>query len=461
MYTKIYTIPILLILLSISACNKFLEVSAPKNQLTAEAAFNNDATAQAILANIYVGCINDFGSGSFGSVTMMGIFSADEADNYSSDPGTIQAADNTLIASNGYSSNIWISCYKVIYECNSLIEGLATSTGVSAAVKKQLTGEALFLRAFAHFYACALYGKATIVTGTDYRVNTQLARSDSSDVLQFIIKDLTTAKELLPHNYSIWANERVRANKWAATALLARAYLFAGEMEKAEKEASEVIEQTGLFQLTSLDDTFLKNSEESIWQLKPIATSLNTNEGSHFILKTVPDLFALKPGFISSFEINDQRKEKWIGEYTYETNTWYYPYKYKIHTGGTPLNEYSMVLRLAEQYLIRAEARASQGKLSDAISDVDSIRKRAALPLVGNTNAAISKPDLLVLIEHERQVELFTEWAHRWIDLRRSGKIDEVLAPVKPAWESTSSLYPLPQTEINANRNIKQNPGYH
>ena len=124
------------------------------------------------------------------------------------------------------------------------------------------------------------------------------------------------------------------------------------------------------------------------------------------------------------------------------------------------MSEYIIVLRLAEQYLIRAEARAQQGNLTGAIEDLDIIRARAGLP----HTAATTREDLLHAIAHERQVELFTEWGHRWFDMKRTNTIDIIMPAVCEqkggTWDSRWSLYPIPLKEVQRAPNIKQNPGY-
>jgi hypothetical protein len=116
-----------------------------------------------------------------------------------------------------------------------------------------------------------------------------------------------------------------------------------------------------------------------------------------------------------------------------------------------------MVLRLAEQYLIRAEARAEQNELTGAASDLNIIRMRAGL----NPTTATSQADILTAIQHERRVELFTEWGHRWFDLRRWGTAVPLLSSEKPnSVTEDDLLYPVPQSEISVNSNLTQNPGY-
>ena len=115
-----------------------------------------------------------------------------------------------------------------------------------------------------------------------------------------------------------------------------------------------------------------------------------------------------------------------------------------------------MVFRLAEQYLIRAEALAQQNKLDSALADLNLVRQRAGL---GNSTA-VTGTDVLAAVMHERQTELFAEWGHRWFDLRRTGTIDAVLGAVKPGWQPTDSTLPVPFTQIQDNSLLTQNPGY-
>jgi hypothetical protein len=120
------------------------------------------------------------------------------------------------------------------------------------------------------------------------------------------------------------------------------------------------------------------------------------------------------------------------------------------------------VLRLSEQYLIRAEAEANVGDSTDAISDLNVIRARAGLSSYADT----TQGSLLSAILHERQVELFTEWGHRWFDLCRSGNAISVMSTVCPqkggTWNPNGYqvLFPIPKTELINDVNLTQNPGY-
>jgi hypothetical protein len=252
--------------------------------------------------------------------------------------------------------------------------------------------------------------------------------------------------------------ERIRPNKSAATALLARVYLFKGDWLDAEASAGLVINNSQQYiLLDSLNDIFLANSNEAIWQLKPVVPGVNTNEGQAFILVGAPNNVALTDTLVNSFESGDKRKLYWVGVLNDGLNTYYYPWKYKIQ-GGTSVKEYSIVLRLAEQYLIRAEARAMQDKFPEATSDLNIIRKRAGLKTY---SGAMIQKAIIDAILHERQVELFCELGHRWLDLKRTNHANSILNGIKfPNWVSTAVLYPLPQIEINNNQKLTQNAGY-
>ena len=113
-----------------------------------------------------------------------------------------------------------------------------------------------------------------------------------------------------------------------------------------------------------------------------------------------------------------------------------------------------------EQYLIRAEARAKQQNISGAISDLDIIRKRSGLELIADRNPTISEEEVLTIIMEERRKELFTEWGHRWLDLKRTNRAEEALGDNNSFWQNTDVFYPIPSEERMKNPNLSQNDGY-
>ena len=221
---------------------------------------------------------------------------------------------------------------------------------------------------------------------------------------------------------------------------------------------------------SSLDSVFLKNNTEAIWQLPPVQPSSNlaTPEGQDFILNTSPvvsgsfNSTTISPQLMNSFDSGDLRKVNWISSYTGGGITYYFPYKYKVYQSSS-LVEYTVILRLAEQYLIRAEAEANLGDLTDAASDLNIIRNRAGLANIADSIAS-SQTALLSAILHERQVELFTEFGFRWFDLNRTGTINSVMSIVTPlkggTWSPDWQLFPVPLLELTSDPLLVQNSGY-
>lgn len=459
---KRITFYILLFFVSLLSCKKFVTVDLPNSRMSSEAVFKSDVTAMAAALGMYqkIGAFSSFGgSGSDFSVTFLCGIAADELYNYYISYEDIANNDMTPVTSPV--ASLWSSAYGTIYVANAVLEGIAQSTSLSADTKKQLEGEACFVRAFTNFYLVNLFGDIPIITTTDYRVNAIAPRTPTATVYEHIIKDLENARTLLGEEYV--TEHRARPNKWAATALLARVYLYFGEWAKAEAMATSIIDNTAQFNLVAdLDGVFLAESKEAIWTLAADADYYNTYDGYNWILTFDPWMASINDDLATgSFEPGDNRRDKWIGTYDNGSKLFYYPYKYKVqYNSGPEHSENPVVMRLAEQYLIRAEARAKQNKLTganSAESDINAIRNRAGL---GNTTAT-TQPQLLLAVEQERKVELFTEWGHRWFDLVRTGRADAVLGAVKPAWQPTDKLFPLPEVEMNNAPNLKpQNPGY-
>lgn len=445
------------------SCSEFLDVGTPSTQIARQDVYADDATAKAALNGIYSEMIfsGGFASGAVGSITLLAGRSSDEFIDHSGSR-IAEFSNNALTENNPYlGSNIWNEPYRYIYYANAALEGLFQSQDVTPATKQQLRGEALFIRAFCYFYLVNLFGDVPLLTSTDFKSNSVAHRSTASVIYDQIISDLNAARSLLPTDYSSSYGERTKPNHGAATALLARTYLYQEKWGMADEIASEVIENPLYGLENDLDAAFLKNSTEAIWQLIPSAGTINTQEGALFILTSTPTEVSLSNSLVESFEAGDLRRAHWVGSIESAGNTYYYPFKYKIKSGAT-ISEYSMVLRLAEQYLIRAEARARMEDLDGAIDDLDIIRARAGLPLYSETNPALTQTEVLEAIQQERRVELFSEWGHRWVDLKRTGQADAVLSVEKSgSWQATDVLYPIPFSEIQNNQNLlPQNPGY-
>lgn len=448
---------IIAIIAILSGCKKFLEIPPPKDSLIETEIFSNDNVATSALAGIYNKmATSGYASGGSGSISVLCGLSSDELIGYSA--ALKEFSGNQLTPTNTNIANtLWSNPYQTIYSTNAILEGLSKSVAVTPNTKSQIQGEALFIRAFVYFYLVNIYGAVPLNLSTDYRVNQIAPRSSTEDIYLQVIKDLLLAEKLLNDNYT--TTERIRPNLSSVQALLSRTYLYLKEWSNAEMYATKVIQKNNQYDLVPLYAIFLKNSKEAIWQLMPTANT-NALEGNTFILTATPTIASLNDDFVNNaFEVGDKRKLVWIKSFANTTGTYYYPFKYKVKTATTP-TEYSMVMRLAELYLIRAEARTELNNLSGSIEDIDKIRARAELPLVKNTMPGISKGDLKNLIQRERRVELFSEWGHRWFDLKRTGQSTIILSPKKANWQATDVNYPLPQTDLDRNPNLIQNEGY-
>lgn len=459
----------LTLLISLTGCTKLISVPEPVDTITTPETFSTSANATSAIMGIYSQMNwNPY----FSSViSQYAGLSADELVNFNTyDILLTQLHSNTIRAqdiSQAFGDYFWTPMYSAIYKANAAIEGLAASKSLQASIKDQLTGEAKFIRAFCYFYLTNLFGDVPLVMTTDWESARTYPKTSSSDIYAQIIDDLNNAKSLLTIDYAFAGNERTRANRWAASALLARVYLYKGDWAGAENEASAVIDNSGgLYSLEQdLTAVFLKNSTESIWQLAvadlfPYAT----NEANQFLAPdhmSSPNYY-FSTEFLASIDSGDQRRIDWIDSTVYDDGTgpvtYFYPYKYKIRNGSSGnIQEYVMALRLAEQYLIRAEARAQENKPDEAISDLNIIRERAHL---ADLLPGLSQSEVLSSVAQERRIEFCSEWGHRWLDLKRTNQADAVLSLSKPQWQSYQKLYPIPISEMQSDPNLTQNDGY-
>lgn len=458
---------LLLFLFICSSCEKFVDVDVPAHKIVSSTVFASDQTAQSAMRGVYNELSRAYFSG--GKKSSVNVLAGLSADNLQTTISSIielnEFYENQILPTNNNNFNLWSSTYNIIYMCNAVIEGLQNSLSVSQEVKNSLIGQAKFIRAFGYFYLTNLYGDVPLITSTDYRINAVASRSPQNEVYDQILMDIEDAIKVLPVEYPL--GDRTSVTQTVAMALLARVYLFLEDWTQAEYFSTQVINSEAYELLTDLDDVFLANSREAIWQISPIGSGFsltNTPEGRIFIIDNTPNYFtpvALTESLIGVFEPQDKRASKWIGKFNDEEAIFYYPYKYKIsYATGSDYKEYSMVLRLAEQYLIKSEALARKGNLTEAIASLDKIRKRAGLDPISSIAPGISQEALLDSIHLEKRREFFTEWGHRWLDLKRTETADEVLAVEKPDWKSTDQYYPIPEKEILNNPNLEQNSGY-
>ncbi|NQX39027.1 Starch-binding associating with outer membrane [Pedobacter steynii] len=474
LYITVFAFSTLAVLLiTVNGCKKAIDVGPSIVNANSSNAFTSNSSAQSTVAGIY----SYLSAGSFfqgsNSVSLGMGLAADELKTTSSGSQSLG-----LLYSNSYSAvsppSFWSEFYKEIFFCNTTIKGISESGQITPSVKNQLVSELKFFRGFIYFYAVNLYGTPPLTTTDDYQNNNTLSNSTAATVYAQILQDLNDAKAGLPDNIYVDASgaavtDRVRPNKQVAAAMLARVYLYLQNWRSAENEASELIGNSRYTLVKDLNQVFLKGSTEIIFALQPVSkTYLNTIDANFLVVSASYALttqLALNNQLVSAFEQKDQRRSKWIGTFTTTTNpvtTFSFANKYKVSSlsSTVAVTEYPIAMRLAEQYLIRAEARAQQSNLSGAKDDLNAIRDRAGL----DPTLASGQTELLNAILQERRLELFTEWGHRWLDLKRSNNLDNVMSIAVPlkggSWMPYKAILPIPPSDILANPNLKQNPGY-
>lgn len=466
----IWLLKAILLLLFIStffnSCVKMIEIDPPASTITNEQAFSDSSNAVSSILGLYskLGNRNN-GLFSSGNLTIaLGLYS-DEVNQIGTGgyfaflSGQINQRDGTV------TSLFWDHTYSIIYHCNISLEQLMQSKALSIENRRILAGEAKFIRALCYFYLVNFFDGVPIIVASNYHDNISLARNSREEVYSQIITDLKSAQQALPENYTFTKNERIRATKFAATALLARTYLYSGDWEESEKQATSIINASDIFSLsTEPKHAFDVNSTEAILQLhidNKISPYNLTGEGFRCIPNPgAPPTYFFQKKTIQSFEPNDRRRREWIDSSEYLASYYHFPFKYTIgERNGAPLGtvpQYYTLLRTAEQFLIRAEARVHQNNYTGASEDLNILRSRAGL----NDIKFNDLDNALKFIVNERRHELIAEMGHRWFDIRRLGLADEVNKTIKPSWESYKQTLPIPFTELQKNSKLIQNPGY-
>jgi starch-binding outer membrane protein, SusD/RagB family len=451
---KIVFASAILLLIFCSGCGKFMELPLPENVSPAEIIFSNDSSAREAMAGLYYKIMNTQ-SLLNGSISIYAGLSADELKCNSTKADEVQFYNNALSSQNGaVLTYLWKSGYYDIHFANTCIEKLAESSGVSEVIKKQYTGEAKLIRGLCYWYLVNLFGDIPLTTSAKVSEKMFLNRAPAYWVFLQIQDDLKHAMSLLPME-----NSNTIPGKYAAITLLARTACYLKEWVKAENYATSVI-TAGRFALVSdINKVFSSESSEIIFQLPSASTGFSTFEGFSFIPASGSSLpaFSLSNSLMNSFEANDQRKSNWVKSALVNGQLYYYPFKCKIRKTPSQL-ENNVILRLAELYLIRAEARARLGNISGAVADLNILRNRAGLDSI---SSGIALHEFLKQIDQERKLEFFAEWGHRWFDLKRNKQIDDTLKVNKGTnWQPTDKLYPIPHSEMQTNPKLIQNEGY-
>jgi len=365
--------------------------------------------------------------------------------------------------------DFWKAAYKAILGANNIINSVDAVTGDQEA-KNIAKGEALFIRALGYSDLVNMFAKPyrnTNGSQPGVPVNlkfavTQTPRSSVADVYTQIIADLTESKKLL---VNVGAETKFHASQYAASALLARVYLAKGDDQKAIDEATSVINAgftlTAPAGIASFYST--AGTPEEIFTLRFTgnAEDLGSDNIGQMYLKPGYGDIRVSPDLSATFVAADKRNAL-IGVFSDGSTGEKTNLKFASQDGIAGMHS-PKLLRLAEMYLIRAEAYAHLNQGTKAIADLNTLRVQRGLPQL----SGVADKDVLDNVLAESRKEFMFE-GHRYFDLMRNGKdvvrnfchnLLEINAPCTIAAGSPITLCPIPQVELNTNP-IEQNAGY-
>jgi starch-binding outer membrane protein, SusD/RagB family len=354
--------------------------------------------------------------------------------------------DNTQLIS------VYSGIYRTINSANQVIAAAATITDplLSKTLRKQYKGEAYFIRALSYFDLSRVWGGMPLITLPTLSSldNIDIERSSLDETRNQVLNDLNTADTLLTET-----TNRNRATLKTVYALKARLYLYMQDWTNAEIFATKLITDNN-YELISPYNSFfannVKNTKESIFELAYSATDQNdhsnwwqppVNSGRREWAPT-DELVSL----LNTAGTGGNRNTM-IARTAPPGNLWYGNVYYR-----NPRVDPAFVIRIAEMYLIRAEARAHLNKIPEGVLDLNAVRSRAGL----TPSSAATSDALLTAVEQERRLE-FAQEPHRWFDLVRTGRAAAVLGVT----DQNKWIMPIPINEIQAsNGHLAQNPGY-
>ncbi|MEZ0539354.1 RagB/SusD family nutrient uptake outer membrane protein [Fibrella arboris] len=445
-----FFLPLLLLL---TGCSTFLDVQ-PVLQVDEQRAITSANTAEVALNGLYNRLGNDNYYGS--NFPALSYLSGGDIQWTGSQGAPQEITARKLTADNGYVSQAWQGIYQTILAANYLLEAVPKLTDplLTDARKGQIQGEALTIRALAYFDLARGWGGVQLVLKPTHTAaeNTGITRSSLADTYAQVLADLTAAEPLLTATTN--RNRVTRKTVWA---LRARYHLYRQEWEQADAYASKIIDDATNYKLVKPYSAFFANNAvnttESIFEL----AYSNSFKNGHFNWWLPPALSGRREwapnaqlvSLLTDPAIGGNRSAV-IGQTAAPGNLWYGKLYYRTPTGTDP----AYLIRIAELYLIRAEARAKLNKPADALTDINAVRSRADLTALTSTTTPTTDA-LLRAIENERRLEFAFE-TDRWFDLIRTGRIATVLGIT----DANKYVFPIPTSEILADKALTQNKGY-
>lgn len=433
----------LIILVTLFSCTDFLEVE-PKKYAPDELNIVDKNSAETALNGVY----RSLAGSNYYAQTFQFIIYLQGGDLGWGDSRTVNREFilNNVRSDNEEVANAWNAIYKTINQANHVIAKVPNIIDSQFTVldKDKITGEAYFIRALAYFDLARTWGGVQIVLNpTNSIIGAKgIKRSSLDQTYAQVLSDLIEAEKLLPNT-----TNRIRATKKTVWALRARYHLYRKEWSEAEKYATYVINDVTNYKLNKPYNSWFANniigSPESILETSYSSVITNPHRTSWLVTRS----WFPNDNFVSlvtnpliggnrNVLVSKNASGLWVGNLYYRN----------------PAVDPSYILRIAEQYLIRSEARAQlEIDLNGSAEDLNAVRDRAGLV----KSLAATKDELLLAIENERRFEFAFE-PHRWFDLVRTGRADEVLNITDP----NKNVLPIPISQLIVDPDLEKNPGY-
>jgi hypothetical protein len=399
----------------------------------------------------------------------------------------------TISTTNSKVFQSWSNIYNAIMKANLVIDkvDLVDDVKLTAERKKQIKGEALFLRAYHYYSLVTLWGDVPIILHNNSTApeDVRVSRSPIDKVYEQILADLDEAASLLPDKYGSDANvNKARATAGAANALAAKACAQkpGHDYARALQYIAKVESSTANYKLIDYAELFdgnHYNNDESIIEVQYLGGD-EGNWGPQLLLPpslsgdTWRKFVTPSHSLVDAFDAENDTVRKnatilfenvnWVDEYWGNAIGSSIPFGYKWkNASGWASADRPYLLRFGDIVLLKAEALNETGKLNEAVTEVNRIRTRAKLPNLSAEKTA-SKEALRMAILNERRLELAQE-SQRWDDLVRLGlavstmqnlrEIDlRTNTPTDYGMTDAKILLPIPQQEIDRNPNLEQNP---
>lgn len=457
-------------------CDSVLDLEA-QGTLTSQSFYQTEDDALAALTAAY-NPLHNIGTYQ-NNVWMIGDMMSNDATAPSGASGAypylLDAMNFTLTASNQAAAERWESNYEGIYRANIVLQRIPESS-IDESLKQRILGEARFLRGLYYFNLVKAFGGVPLITEPLEMSELQTPREDASQVYDQIVQDLQEAANFLPVEYS--SSEVGRATRGAAKSLLGKVYLYRENWQDAATVLQEVVDSGTYGLLENYEDVFTlehENGKESIFSVQFAATP---GDGTHQLRLWLPEptnalgspahgVLIPTEDLANAFEEGDPRKDATIlsegstpfgveynpgwSETGYNARKYLVPQEVLVaSTSDSPLNY--IVIRYSEVLLMLAEALNEQGRPVDAQTYLNQVRKRADMPPV----SGLGQSAMREAIRHERRVELALE-GERFFDLVRWGIAPEELEDFE---RGKHERLPIPQSEMDVNPELTQNPGY-